>query len=191
MKVLSPCLEGQIAPPRGHAIRYCHPRSRSRRTDGRGPYGRAGSCRGPRQGGRRKDPHLGRRAVQFHQHARKPRQFHQPQPPFLQVGAETLYPVGFSGSGRTARNRMARKDPWPVVLRRVGETDRGDAAGRDESRRCRSLALNLCSGCRAGRSRLQRHARARGAAGRGPNRACHRGHGRQIHPENGRHGSGL
>ena len=66
------------------------------------------------------DPDLGRRALQFHQHRRRARQFPLRQPAFRQVGARPLHPGRLHRPGRAAPHRLARKDPRPIVLRRLG-----------------------------------------------------------------------
>ena len=79
---------------------------------------------------RRQDPHLRRRALQFHQYRRNGRQFPLRQPAFRQVGPVAPHPGRFPRPGRTPRHRLARKDPRPIVLRRLGQADRRHAARR-------------------------------------------------------------
>ena len=90
----------------------------------------AGAADRPRQGGGRKDSHLGRGAVQLHQSGNRARAVPVAQSPLCPVGAQTLYPMGFHCARRCGRNRLARKDAGAAVLRRVRHRDHRHAAPR-------------------------------------------------------------
>ena len=66
------------------------------------------------------------------------RRFLSANPHFCQVGAGPLHAARFHRAGREARHRLPREDAGPVVLRRLGAPDRGDAAGRVRRGRGRS-----------------------------------------------------
>ncbi len=86
------------------------------------------------------------------------------KPAFRQVGAWPLYAGRLHRPGRTSRHRLARKDPRPIILRRIGPADRRPCcspnalAGGVESAFGRSVdASSFATGFR----RHRRHATAR------------------------------
>src|SRR3546814_9252591 len=81
----------------------------------------AGARRRARQQARQEDPDVRRRALQLHQHRRRPGEFPLGQSALLQVRAGALHAGRLHRHGRAPRHRVPREGARATVLRRVLE----------------------------------------------------------------------
>jgi hypothetical protein len=129
----------------------------------------------------REDPHLGRRAVQFHQPEHRAGSVPVAESPLCAFGAETVQPVGFHRPHGCCRDRLAREDPGPALLRRLGDAGGRDAAPRHGAGRSHALAGLRAGGRASGGRGVRGRDSAGGAAGAGGGG----GDGGQVDPEDG------
>ena len=104
---------------------------------------------------RRKDPHLGRRALQFHQSSRGSGELPVAEPRFLPFGAVALYASRFHRTGRALPHSLARKDARAALLRQ-DLARRYRAVENGVRSRRRPVADALCgAGCHPRRRRVR------------------------------------
>ncbi len=133
----------------------------------------------------REDPHLGRRALQFHQSRHWPGEFPVGQPAFRQVGAGALHAVGFHRPDRAARHRLAREDPGAALLRRLGPAGDRDAARRDGGGGGGAVGADASRRSAQAARRIRPGAGARGGTAGGELPQPGAGDGRPVDPEDG------
>ena len=124
------CL-GPIILFRGIGLRRHHPRRRRGRDDVRRDRGaaRASCCANrARAKARREDPHLGRRALQLHQHPLQARELPLEKPRLLPLCARPLHATRLYRAGGEARHCLSRKEARPALLRRELAEDHRYAA---------------------------------------------------------------
>uniref|UniRef100_A0A0N4ZXX4 Enoyl-CoA hydratase n=1 Tax=Parastrongyloides trichosuri TaxID=131310 RepID=A0A0N4ZXX4_PARTI len=142
----------------------------------------------PRPCSRRKDPHLRRRALQLHQSGDRRRQLPGRESALRPVGPAPLHPARLHQDGRSPRDRLARENAGPAVLRRQRQADHPHADGRDESGGRHPVA---------GPRRQGGGARGRAVSGRSGRRIARDGglagcrDRRQVHSQDGGHRLGL